>query len=305
MAIINSPRERAYLASLAVRSTRATTQSSRSLSMTRVGSAPPSVLYELDPNDVPVPSRAPSVNFPAVGFGVLRVSAAPDGKAVQNLTLSYGPEASHGHPDKLHIDLYALGDVLMPSPGIYYPYIGNRFIDTWYHTTLAHNSLTVDEKSQAFQDRHASVHANQTVFAPAERFGVQRASSDSAYPDVTMDRAVFVTTRYLADLFGAFSDASHRYDLAWHIRGALASDLDLKPVPFPEPAPNGYNALVNMRRSRPTEGFWSATFALSDRVARLPAAGGTPTEAIVGEGGVYVDEKRLRSPKSARRRLPR
>ncbi len=48
-----------------------------------------------------------------------------------------------------------------------------------------------------------------------------------------MDRAVFMTPNYLADIFGAFSDAPHKYDLAWHIRGQAASDMAFKAVALP------------------------------------------------------------------------
>ena len=259
--------------------------------MTGAGSAPPSVLYDLNPNELPGPMRLPSVNYPQVGFGVLR-TAASNGEGIQNLTLSYGPSASHGHPDKLHIDLFSFGDVLMPSPGVNYPYSNNPLIDTWYHTTLAHNTLTVDETSQQFHPhdpRKPDVRADQTVFGPADSVGIQRAWSDSAYKGVTMDRSLFLTGAYLADLFGAFSDSPHEYDLAWHIRGSPNLSLNLSPAPFPDPVPNGYNALTDVKASDPTEHAWSAAMVQGDHSARLLAAGGFSTQAILGEGGVYVD----------------
>jgi hypothetical protein len=291
LAIINSPRERAFLASLDNRSSRDKAQSLRYLSVTRAGGAPPSVLYDLDPKDAPRLPPPPSVNFPGVGFGILRAST-PNDNGLLNLTLSYGPKASHGHPDKLHIDLYAFGDVLMPSPGINFPYAGNTLIEKWYHTTLAHNTLVVDEKSQEFDDHNKDappVHADQAVYAPAEGVSIQRASTDSAYPGVMMDRAVFLTKGYLADIFGAFSDTAHQYDLAWHIRGAPTSGLNLSPAPFPDPIPNGYSSLLDVRQSQSTNDPWSVTYALGDHVAKLLAAGGTPTQAILAEGGVYSD----------------
>jgi Heparinase II/III-like protein/Alginate lyase len=291
LAIINSPPERAYLASLNASLPRPKGRSSRYLSMTRAGSAPPSFLYDLNPNDLPGPMKLPSVNYPAVGFGVLRTPAS-NGNGIQNLTLSYGPSSSHGHPDKLHIDLFSFNDVLMPSPGVNYPYANNPLIDTWYHTTLGHNTLTVDETSQQYHShdpRRPDVRADQIVFGPAESVGVQRAWSDSAYNGVTMDRALFLTGGYLADLFGAFSDSPHKYDLAWHIRGSPTLGLNLSPSPFRDPVANGYNVLTEVRASEPTEHAWSATMVQGDHSARLLAAGGFPTQAVIGEGGVYVD----------------
>ena len=292
LAVINSPTERDFLAALKAgrSSPNPKIRSSRFLNLGHNNSAPPSILYDLDPNEQ-VSARIPSINYPLVGFGVLRTPAA-DGDGIQNLILSYGPSASHGHPDKLHIDLYAFNDVLMPSPGIQFPYVGNTLIGTWYKTTIAHNTLTVDEKTQEFHEhdvKRPDVRADQTVFGPSESIGIQRAWTDSAYPGVTMDRAVFLTSHFLADLFGVFSETPHRYDLAWHIRGYPTSDLKFASALFPDPALNGYNALTDVRQAQPTDNPWSMNLALGSHTARLLVGGGVPTQAIVGDGGVYVD----------------
>ena len=42
---------------------------------------------------------------------------APSPAGTSSLLLDYGPNRSHGHPDKLSLDLYALGDQLIPDPG--------------------------------------------------------------------------------------------------------------------------------------------------------------------------------------------
>ena len=65
--------------------------------------------------------------------------------------------------------------------------------------------------------------------------------------------------------------------------------LNLSPAPFPDPVPNGYNALTDVKASDPTEHAWSAAMVQGDHSARLLAAGGFSTQAILGEGGVYVD----------------
>ena len=62
-----------------------------------------STLYDVDlsaAGDVVAPE---SVNLNGVGYGVLRVT---DGEGTRNLLLDYGPNRSHGHPDKLNIDLW-------------------------------------------------------------------------------------------------------------------------------------------------------------------------------------------------------
>ena len=227
----------------------------------------------------------PDANFFSVGFGVLR---SENGSGINNLILSYGPTASHGHPDKLQIDLFAFGDVLMPSPGVQFPYNNNPQLENWYHETVAHNTLTVDEKEQDYFPKKAP-HADQVVYGPASTVGLQRAQTDSVYPGVTMDRAVFLTQNYLADLFGAFSAAPHKYDLAWHIRGNISSAQKFDPISFPAPTPKGYNFLTNIRQSNAADQPWSLAATYNGHTARLFAAGSSATNVIVADGGLFVD----------------
>jgi hypothetical protein len=302
--IIFPPDERTYLASFnVVANTPATVPeatsapkapappvftTSRSLHIGHVGSVPISLLYDLDPN-TPVGTIAePDMNFATVGFGILRVPG--DDGGLNNLILSYGPTASHGHPDKLAIDLYAFNDVLAPSPGVIFPY-NNPLIPQWYHTTLAHNTLTVDEKSQdyLYSNPKSKAHADQLVYGPASTMGLQRAWTDSVYSGVTMDRALFLTPHYMADLFGAFSSSPHKYDLAWHIRGEAQSNLNFAPVTLPAPAPVGYSALANLRRAVVDDQAWSVTMTRKEFSATLLAAGAPATSIMLGDGGHYSD----------------
>ena len=254
-------------------------------------SAPPPLSYDVDARHEGPQLASPSVNFPAVGYGVLRTKPAK-GSGLASLTLSYGPLASHGHPDKLHIDLWALDDILMPSPGVQLPY-NNPLDAKWHYTTLSHNTMTVDEQSQHTinyavpKDQH--LRADQSVYGPAETFGVERAWSDSAYPGVKLDRAICLTGDYLADLFAASSSTAHRYDLAWHIRGEPSSNLPFAVSPFPDPVPNGYNAFTEVRQATPTNLSWSVAFDQGSRSARLTVAGGAATQPILGLGGIYAD----------------
>ena len=234
---------------------------------------PVSVLYDRDPKEKQPAVECKSVNFFGVGYGITRITT-PAG--ITSLLLEYGPNRSHGHPDKLCLDLYAFNDQLMMDPGsIWYEL---PLYQQWYHSTLAHNTLVVDERNQIMCG------ATQLVYAPADTMGMQRASCRDAYPGVIMDRATFMTADYVADLFGAFASLQRRYDLAWHIRGEFASDLKLDPTTLPEPREVGYVALTNVRKAAPSDKAWSATVTREGNVARFLAAGGTPTEVIVGDG---------------------
>jgi hypothetical protein len=234
---------------------------------------PVSVLYDRDPNEKPAAVEWKSVNFFGVGYGITRITS-PAG--ITSLLLEYGPNRSHGHPDKLCLDLYAFNDQLMMDPGsIWYEL---PLYQQWYHSTLAHNTLVVDERNQVMCG------ATQLVYAPAETMGMQRASCRDAYPGVIMDRAAFMTAEYVADIFGAFASLPRRFDLAWHIRGQFASDLKLDPTTLPEPREVGYVALTNVRKAAPSDQAWTATVTREGNAARFLAAGGTPTEVIVGDG---------------------
>ena len=261
----------------------------RHLELARIGALPPAFMYDLDPNAGTAIPPSPSVNYEAVGYGILRTPTT-DGKSVQSLILSSGPTSSHGHPDKLAIDLYALGDDLVPSPGVVFPY-NQAIIPKWYHTTVAHNTLCVDEKLQDYLDANqkSTAHADQVIFAPAATVGMERAWTDSVYPGVTMDRSIFMTENYLADIFGAFSTSLHTYDLAWHIRGDVSSDLKFDPMTF-DPSVNGYNTLTNVRQSDMADKPWSITLTRDEHIARLHGAGAPAAQVIVGDGGPFYDK---------------
>lgn len=231
-----------------------------------------SVLYDRDPAEKTIPVEWKNVNFFGVGYGILRTTVS---NGTQSLLMDYGPNRSHGHPDKLSIDLYAFNDQLIMDPGsVWYE---QPLYHRWYHTTLAHPTLVVDELDQNMCG------AQQVVYGPAETMGMERAWTRDAYAGVTMDRAVFLTPQYMADLFGAFTRLPRKFDLVWHIRGQFASDLQMEPMQFPAPVENGYNELKNVRHLA-TDKAWSATITREANVARFVAAGGSDTEVIVGDG---------------------
>ena len=238
---------------------------------------PVSVLYDRDPKDKSAPPEWKSVNFFGVGYGMLRTSSEA---GTQSLTLEYGPVASHGHPDKLTLDLFAFNDQLIMDPGcIWYE---KPLYRRWYRTTMAHPTLVVDELDQTMCGAHL------VVFGPANEMGIQRAWTRDAYPGVTMDRALFMTPNYVADIFGAFARLSRKMDLAWHIRGQFSSDLQLAAMKFPEPVENGYNELTNVRHVE-TDKPWAASIARNANVARFVASGGTPTDVIVADGHLNLE----------------
>ena len=263
------------------------TTHAQQLSMT-VHAGPPSPFIAI-PDAKSVPPRAmESANFKDVGYGVLRVGNQNGG--VQ-LLMEYGPSGSHGHPSKLAIDMYALGDSVMPMCGVYFPY-DNPLDKTWFHTTLANCVLAVDGTSQIYnlsRFRFKSLPdpaAWQLVFGHAVTMGIQKAWSNTLYPfEVTQDRALFLTPQYYADIFGAFSNSPHQYDMAWHVRGKMnSSTLKGEPTKFPETATEGYSVLADVSHAKADEAWTASLTTRTNKPLTLLAAAVPGTEVFFGKG---------------------
>jgi hypothetical protein len=266
----------------------------------------PSLFLDLPPaKDDPAP-KIENANFYSVGYGILRQPTATGGN---QLLMEYGTSFGHAHPSKLGLDVYALGKSLMPFPGVIYPY-DNPLDWKWFGTTFGNCDMMVDEMSQAFSGNiycfprgTPTPVAEQLVYGPALTMGLQRAWSDTLYakpaktamarvmgvdrPEIPFtqvdeDRSVFFTPEYLADIFGAFSTAPHKYDLAWHILGDMTTTLKADPFTFPDPVPNGYNAMENVTHAS-SDQAWTATVTTDNKqTVRFLAAGGTPTDMYFG-----------------------
>jgi len=86
-----------------------------------------------------------SHNSPASGYAILR--SGGDRNATW-LCVKYGPHGGgHGHPDKNTFILYAGGRILVADAGTHA--YGSPLHAGWDKTTIAHNTLVVDEASQA------------------------------------------------------------------------------------------------------------------------------------------------------------
>ena len=267
------------------------------LSMT-VHAGPPSLFLDLPAADTIPPRPVVNANFYSVGYGVLRVPT-PDGCA--QLLQEFGVSAGHGHPSKLAFDLYALGEPAMPLPGVIFPY-GDPLDPAWFWTTVSNCTLVVDEQNQLYSKNKYQAKddpepvAQQLVFAPASTIGMQRASSNTIQPGITEDRALFLTPKYLADIFGAFDTAPHTYDLAWHIRGTMTTSLKTAAYKFPAPVKQGYSAIGDPSMAS-TDQPWDATATLpKGKPIHFFAPGGTSTDVIIGTGHFLNDQKKDEHP---------
>jgi hypothetical protein len=199
--------------------------------------------------------------FPCHGNAVLRID--PEDEQAPAAYLFWGPHnAGHRAPAALHLDLHA-GQPLTSAAelGGY----GDPSYLTWNRTTIAHNTVTVDETPMFPYDYHADVVAEYDeayiwesdqwrdtvsdgelkLFQPGCEFSAVRAINENVYPGVLLDRTVVVTMGYVLDAFRVISEEEHQYDWAMHCvgdlpvpAGATAVDLGNK---------RGYRHLQNAR----------------------------------------------------------
>ncbi len=242
---------------------------------------PVSVLYDRDFEAEAEPSEWESVNFFSVGYGILRSTAGESGTS---LLLDYGPNRSHGHPDKLNIDLWALNRRLVPDPGMVW--YEQPLYRSWYSTTVAHNTLCVDELNQA------NTGAELLTYCPGISFGFQRGRTDTAYSGVTMDRSLFLTPEYAGDIFGAFARLPRVMDLAWHIVGDFETDAGMSQFQFSQPLNPGYSQLANAS-SINADNCWMASFTQDDGKKALffnANSKNDRTEIIVADGILHMQK---------------
>ena len=147
---------------------------------------------------------------------------------------------SHGHFDKLSINLFDNGNEILQDYGAV-RYIGieqkwgGRYLPeskAYAQQTIAHNTLTVDETSHfnALEKESEKCH-------PVKLFGnivnkkvkVVSVLDDKAYKDVSMQRSIYMiqlpgaTKPFLIDIFRALASAQHQYDLPFNYMGTVIS----------------------------------------------------------------------------------
>lgn len=211
-------------------------------------------------------STIASHNFPVSGYAVL---VAGRGVDLTWLCLKYGPHGGgHGHPDKCSFVLYASGAPISDDPGLA-PY-GAPVHGGWYRTTVAHNTLVVDEKSQEPATGECLTYhsgggwSGALVDAGAATAPVRFRRAAVALPGGV---AVFLDTAVCTD------NADHTLDLVAHVRGAWGDRPAGEAVALPKKL--GYEYLRDMRSSRSQD--FRGTFTAPD---------GKPGRSIVfaGEG---------------------
>jgi len=123
------------------------------------GGAAEETLWMLGPVDVArldqfaaVEPEKRSVAFPIGGYYVMRDGWTTDSNY---LLFDCGPHGTdncgHAHADALSFELAVNGRTLLIDPGTY-TYTGSREMRDWFRSSVAHNTLTIDEESSSVCD---------------------------------------------------------------------------------------------------------------------------------------------------------
>ncbi len=217
-----------------------------------------------------------SVLFPKAGYAVLRAGDASDPRY---LAFKFGPHGGgHGHYDKLGYVTFGLGKVLALDPGTH-SYAADSH-NGWDKTTVAHNTVVVDEQNQA------EATGNLKRYLGFSAFSLASADAGAAYPNrAVITRALALTPDYWLDVTRAASldDKPHRFDWIYHNPGALSTSLALAPYAA-LPKTNGYNYLTNTK-AHATSTDWQATWDLGGGArVDLRMLGMPDTTVVVGNG---------------------
>jgi oligo-alginate lyase len=232
-----------------------------------------------EPHLPPEPKASPlgtSHNSSSSGYAILRSGPGP--KATW-LCLKYGPHGGgHGHPDKNTFILYARGQIVATDGGVHA--YGSPLHKQWDKTTLAHNTLVVDETSQA--------RPTGKCLAFGAEHGVDFSVTDAGpiYDGVRFIRtAAMLTPQIILFVDQVRSDAVHTYDLAYHQLGAGMAEDPPGAVPWMPGKLPGYNQLVRTAvRPLDSDGFVFKTALADNWHPSVFLAKTGPTEIITGDG---------------------
>jgi len=187
-----------------------------------------------------------SQRMPGTGVAVLRRDAG-----ATYAGLEYGHYGGgHGHPDRLHLTLFANGVHWLADPGTgwyHVPELG------WYRSTIAHNTLSVDGQLQNPREGRL------LAFGEAGGYQAAQALVEGVAEGVHMRRTLLLGDGFLVDVLDATGvvGSDHTFDWAFHTRGQLISSERSDSGERSRPAPdiprsplgdrNGYEFLTEVQ----------------------------------------------------------
>lgn len=170
------------------------------------------------------------------GLGILRNGQAHDQSM---LLMKYGVHGGgHGHFDKLHFLFFHHGRQVIPDYGFarwinIEPKFGGRYLPenkSYALTTVAHNTVVVDQMSQNSGDRKQAekVWGERHFFDTSDpKIQMMSAQANQHYSDIQMQRTMFLIEDnrldhpVIVDLYRLQSEEEHLYDYPLHFQGYL------------------------------------------------------------------------------------
>ena len=167
--------------------------------------------------------------FPNGGYAILRDSTDPSAVCVE---MNFGCWGSgHSHPDKLSI-VVSDGSQKVVREVKHFGYGDEQYL-TWDRQTIAHNTVTVDETSQAPQGDSDNawpvpppgkiVRGRPLFFYTGDLLKAFRAECTDAYDDVRLERTIAIVDSVVYDFFIITSDKIHQYDYSLHVDAPIAT----------------------------------------------------------------------------------
>lgn len=218
-----------------------------------------------------LPDLASTV-LPEAGLATLRAAGTD-----HTLAVKFGEHGGgHGHFDKLSFVSYADGGIQAVDPGS--QSYGFKTHHTWDQVTIAHNTLVVDEKTQA------PATGRLIEWHPGEIASAVRVEAGPVYPQAHLERLLVQTAAYTLDVFDARATdgAAHRFDWIYHNAGHGTTSLALTPYAA-LPAHDGYQHLADPRAAV-TAASWDVTFTEGRSALRLQMLGVEDTTVVTGTG---------------------
>ncbi len=180
--------------------------------------------------------------YPETGLCVLKNGEPEtywDGKG-SGVTLSFGPHGDwHGHAGKLGIEYrrdsqYQVRD--LGNSGSYSQPIHRM----WYMTTLAHSTLVLDGRNQAFTwtKSQPQLESRESGICQSHLFRDEvsacTASADFAFPGCRVSRTLFLTSGYLLDIMecDSLDGGEHTFDWVLHTGGMIQTGLPFARAPL-------------------------------------------------------------------------
>ena len=171
------------------------------------------------------------------GVSILRKGA--DEKLTSLIFKYTGHGLSHGHFDKLNINLFDDGNEIITDYGaVRFVNIeqkfGGRYLPetkTYAAQSIAHNTIVADEKSHfnAVEEVSQRYHSNKLFSSIGGNVQVVSALDTNAYEDIKLHRTIYMLQLptnpkpLTVDIFRAISATQHQYDLPFQYLGTLMS----------------------------------------------------------------------------------